>query len=324
MNSKDLSRRWAKPVLALAPYAMVIVLVAIGAILIRGFVTWPSIRSLLVIAAFLGIASIGQTLVIILGGIDLSIPAVIGVANVLTIQLYGQGWDFSLVLVVVFAVSLLIGGINGAIARGLRSHPLIVTLATGSIVGGITLLFAQGNSIGSTPEWLTNAVSPGGTFLGLGLPPLILIWALISAAIIFLQRRTTFGRKLFALGSNPVAARLALVRPTPVWIITYALSALFAGITGVLLAGFSSGADPNIGDPYLFLSIGAVVIGGTSLLGGSGGYGRTIAGVLTVTILSTILIGKGFTGSAQQLVLGALIIVLVSVAGRQQHIRSQI
>lgn len=308
----------------MAPYAMVAALVVIGAILIPSFLTWPSIRSVLVIAAFLGIASIGQTLVIILGGIDLSIPAVIGIANVLTIQFYGQGWDFAVVLIVVLALSLFIGAVNGAISRAIHAHPLIVTLASGSIVGGVTLLIAQGNSIGSTPPWLTNVVSPGGTLFGLGLPPLILVWALIATAIIFVQRRTAYGRRLYAEGSNPTAASLALVRRAPLWIATYALSGLFAGVGGILLSGFSSGADPNIGDPYLFLSIGAVVIGGTSLLGGRGGYGRTIAGVLTVTILSNILIGKGFTGSAQQFVLGALIILLVAVAGRQPKVRSLI
>ncbi|MBS1881741.1 MAG: ABC transporter permease [Actinobacteria bacterium] len=309
---------------AVLPYAGIVALLIVGSALIDGFATWPSLRSVLVISAFLGIASIGQTLAIILGGIDLSIPAVVGLANVLTIQLYGNGTSFALVLAIVVGSGLLIGAANGLVSQLLRAHPLIVTLATGSMVGGLTLIIGNGNSIGKVPSWLTNVVSPGGTTFGLEIPAIILVWALFTAGLVFLQRRTGFGRRLYATGSNPEAARLALVRPISVWTGAFAIGGLFAALSGVLLAGFSSGADPTIGDPYLFLTVGSVVVGGTSLLGGSGGYGRTVVGVLAINLLTTILIGEGFSSSNQQFLLGALIIVLVGIAGRQAHVRTQI
>jgi ribose transport system permease protein len=306
------------------PYLLVVVLFFGGGLLIDGFTSWTSLRSILVLASFLGIASVGQTLTVMLGGIDLSIPALITLGDVLSIQLLGHGWAFGPTMVVILGCAVVAGLINALVSQGLGAHPLIVTLAMGSIISGAVLVTGSNVSVGSTPAWLTQAVSPGGKTFGIGVPAVVPIWLLIALAVVALQRRTSFGQRLYAAGSNPTAARFANFRIVSIWVGAYVLSAICAAVTGVLLAGFASGADPNIGDPYLFNTVAAVVIGGTSLLGGSGGYGRTVAGACAITILTTILLGKGFDQNVQQMVLGFAIIAVIGLYGRQQAVRDQI
>lgn len=308
----------------LIAYAMIPVLFVLIMVTIPGFGTWQSIVSLLVIASFLGIASIGQTLTILLGGIDLSIPAIIGLANVLTVRWYGAGLPFPLVVVLVVAIAMALGALSGILSRVLNAHPLLVTLAGSFMILGAVLVYTEGQTVGTVPDYLQWAVSPAGRTGFLPLPPIVVIWFLLTILIVVLEQRSVLGRLLFASGSNERAAHLALVPVTAVWATTFALSAGAAAVAGILLAGFSGAADANVGQPYLFQTVAAVVIGGTSLLGGSGSYGRTFAGTLLITLLTTFLIGLGYSERVQQIMLGILIILLVAVYGRVAHVRNQI
>jgi ribose transport system permease protein len=293
-------------------------------VLIPGFGSFPSVVSLLVIASLLGIASIGQTLTVILGGIDLSIPAIIGFANVLTVRWYGAGLNFALVVVLVVAIAMAIGALNGIVSRVLGAHPLLITLAASFMILGGVLVYTEGETVGTVPDYLLQAVSPAGRTGPIPLPPILIVWFLLTIAIVAIEQRSVLGRFLFAAGANDRAARLALVPVPLVWAATFAVSAGCAAIAGVLLAGFSGGADASVGQPYLFQTIAAVVVGGTALLGGSGSYGRTFAGTLLITELTTLLIGLGFGDRVQQIMLGLLIILLVAVYGREAHVRTQI
>nr|WP_299502260.1 ABC transporter permease [uncultured Rhizobium sp.] len=277
-----------------------------------------------VIAALLAVASIGQTLVVILGGIDLSIPFVIGFANVVAAQLYGDGWNFILVCLVVAVMAALIGAFNGYISRKLDIHPLIVTLGVGMVVQGSVLLWTAGFPSGSVPEAVSAFVSIGGSAGPLPLPWLVPSLAVLAALIILVLARSTYGRKLYALGSNPGAAPLALIDPVRIWVITFALSAVFAAVAGVLLLGFTGSAYGDVGQPYLFQTIAAVVVGGAALVGGRGSYLGTIAGVLVLTEINTLLIGLGFQPAAVQAALGVIIVVLVSLYGRERHVSATI
>lgn len=316
--------QWSQYGPTVLPFLLVGILFGIGSAIIDGFASTANVRALLVLCCFLGVASIGQTLVILLGEIDLSIPAVIGMADVLTTHLYGEGHGFLVAAVAVAGMSLIVGAVNGLATRLLRAHSLIVTLATSSIVLGAVLVITQGKNSGSVPAWLTHAVSPIGRMGPLPLPPIIGLWALLTVVVIFIQRRTVFGRRLYATGTNAVAARFALVRQNVVWTLAFCASALCAAVAGVLLAGFSGGADPNVGAPYLFTTVAAVVVGGTSLIGGRGGYGRTVAGVLLITVITTLLVGLGWNDQVRQILLGLLIIVMIGIYGRQAHVRSEI
>ena len=295
-----------------------------GTVLIDGYSQEFAIRAMLTLASLLAIASAGQTLVVILGGIDLSVPFVIGFANVVAAQLYGQGLAFPLVCAIVAVLAAGIGAINGVLSAWLRVHPLILTLGVGTAVQGAVLLWTAGFPTGSAPEGLTEFVSIGAQAWFLPVPWVVPATGVLLAALMLVLARTAFGRRLYALGANPVAARYALIGPIRMWTITYALSAVFAAAAGVLLLGFTGSAYADVGQPYLFQSIAAVVIGGTALTGGQGGFLGTVAGALVLTEINTLLIGLGLEPSLVQAALGAVIIALVSLYGRGAHVRTTI
>ena len=305
-------------------FLVAILLHLVGTLLIPGYSAPFAIRAILVLAALLAVASIGQTLVVILGGIDLSIPFVIGFANVVAAQLYGQGWNFVLVCGVVGVLAIVIGGLNGLISRGLNIHPLIVTLGIGMIVQGLVLLWTKGFPSGSAPPAVSAFVSIGGSVGPLPVPWLVPCVAVLTALIALVLARTPYGRRLYALGSNPGAAPLALIDPVKMWVATYAASAFFAAVAGVLLLGFTGSAYGDVGQPYLFQTIAAVVVGGAALVGGRGSYLGTIAGVLVLTEINTLLIGLGFQPAAVQAALGLIIVLLVSLYGRERHVSTTI
>ncbi|MER8404417.1 ABC transporter permease [Mesorhizobium sp. M0185] len=305
-------------------FAVAVALHLLGTLLIPGYSQPFAIRALLVIASLLAVASIGQTLVVILGGIDLSIPFIIGFANVVAAQLYGVGWNFALVCAVVVALAILIGALNGLISRGLDIHPLIVTLGTGMIVQGAVLLWTGGFPSGSAPAAVSAFVSIGGSVGPLPVPGLVPCVAVLTLLVALVLARTPYGRRLYALGSNPGAAPLALIDPVRMWTVTYAASAFFAAAAGVLLLGFTGSAYGDVGQPYLFQTIAAVVVGGAALVGGRGSYFGTIAGVLVLTEINTLLIGLGFRPSTVQAALGLVIVLLVSLYGRERHVSATI
>ncbi len=308
----------------LAAFGLALVIFAIGKLTINGFGSEFGLRAMLVLAALLGVASVGQSLVILIGGIDLSIPFMIGFANVIAAQLNGEGKPFGLVVLLVLVLAAVIGAFSGGLSAWLRIHPLIVTLGVGTVIQGAVLLWTKGFPSGSAPTYITGMVSLGAKTGPLPFPPIVPIWLLIALLITFVLNRTVFGRQVYALGANPEAARLALVRPIRIWALTFAISAVFAAIGGILLLGFTGSAYAYVGAPYLFQTIAAVVIGGTSLQGGKGSYFGTVIGAFVLIELTTVLIGLGLTQALVQTALGVVIIVLVSIYGREPHVRNRI
>jgi ribose transport system permease protein len=303
---------------------LAIALHVLGSILIDGYSSEFTVRSMLVLASLLGVASIGQTLVVLIGGIDLSTPFVIGFANVVAAQLSGDGMNFVLVCAIVGVLALVIGAVNGALSSTLAIHPLIVTLGVGTAIQGAVLLWTAGFPAGSAPEKVTKFVSIGGHAGPLPVPWLVPSFLVVIAIMSVVLARTPFGRRLYAVGSNPRAAPYALISPRAVWTTTYALSALFAAAAGVLLLGFTGSAYGDVGQPYLFQTIAAVVIGGTTLVGGRGGLIGTAAGALVLIEINTLLIGLGLSPAMVEAALGVLIVALVSLYGREPHVRATI
>ncbi|NPD16797.1 ABC transporter permease [Xinfangfangia sp. D13-10-4-6] len=300
-------------------FAVALALHGLGTLLIPGYSAPFAIRAMLVLAALLAVASIGQTLVVILGGIDLSIPFIIGFANVVAAQLYGQGWNFALVCLLVAVMAIAIGMVNGALSRGLNIHPLIVTLGIGMIVQGLVLIWTRGFPTGSAPKAVSQFVSIGGTFGPLPVAGVIPALLVLTVLIVLVLERTPFGRRLYALGSNPGAAPYALIRPLWVWMVIFGASSFFAAVTGVLLLGFTGSAYGDVGQPYLFQTIAAVVVGGAALVGGRGSYVGTLAGALVLTEINTLLIGLGYQPATVQAAFGLVILLLVSLYGRERH-----
>ena len=142
--------------------------------------------------------------------------------------------------------------------------------------------------------------------------------------VVFTLRKTVYGRQLYALGSSPDAAKLALVKSGKVWIITYILSGLCAAIAGIFLLGFTGSAMADVGVPYSFQTVGAVVIGGTSIMGGRGSYLGTVVGSIVLVELATVLVGLGLSNALIQVCTGGIIIVMVSIYGREVHVRERV
>ncbi len=308
----------------LAAFAMAAGLHLLGTLLIDGYSAPFAVRALLVLASLLAVASFGQTLVVLLGGIDLSVPFLIGFGNVVAAQLYGQGMPFALVCAIVAVLAAGLGALNGLLSAGLAVHPLILTLGSGTAVEGAVLLWTKGFPAGSAPQFVADFVSIGGSVGELPVPLLVPATAVLALLLMLLLARSPFGQRLYALGANPAAAPYALIRPVAMAMATYAISALFAAGAGVLLLGFTGSAYADVGQPYLFQSIAAVVIGGTALTGGEGGIAGTVAGALVLTEANTLLIGLGLPPASVEAALGAVILLLVSLYGRTPPLRASI
>jgi ribose transport system permease protein len=307
-----------------APFVIAIGLFFITTLVIPGYGSMVSIRSLLLLSSLLGIASAGQTLTIIMGGIDLSVPAVIGLACVGFAVAYGQGVSPWIMGSVVIVVGIVIGAVNGLISRTLRVSSLIVTLATATIIYGAIWAQTKGDNRGSVPDGVTEFVSVIGSTGPIPLPGSVILWALLLVVVVILERRSVLGRWIYASGANPGAAELARIPSLLLWTVVFAISGGLSAVAGILLAGFSSAANPQVGDSYLFTTLSAVVIGGTPIIGGRGGYARTVAGCFIITELTMLLIGLGLDEAAQQISLGILIVILVAIYGREAHVRMQI
>lgn len=305
-------------------------LFSVGSMNIEGFASGINIKSMLLFAAFLGIASVGQTLVALLGGLDLSIPFVIGGANVGLLYLISLGVPGWLATIIVLLIGATLGVINGLLSYKLQGQALIVTLGTGfAISGGVQIVTSigsaySGNVFGTVPPWLANLSAMNGTTFGIPFPPVIAIWAIIALILIVGMRITLYGRFIYALGVNRTSASRVMISELRYWVAMYALSGFFAAMTGCLLLGWSGGGFIGVGDQYLFLTLAAVVVGGTSLLGGAGGYGFTVIGVLVLQVLSSFLVGIGLEFEWQQFIFGLLILPMVALYARSPHIRTQI
>ncbi len=305
-------------------------LFTVGAMNIEGFSSSNNIKSMLLFASFLGLACIGQTLVSLVGGLDLSIPFVIGSANVGMLYLISLGVSPWLALLVTLLMGVIIGLINGFLSYRLQGQALIMTLGTGfAVSGGIQIITSigtaySGNVFATVPSWLSNLAALNGSFFGIAIPPVIIIWLVIAVILIVGMRNTVYGRYLYALGVNRTSASRISISERLYWVGVYTLSGFFSALTGILLLGWSGGGFIGVGDSYLFMTLAAVVVGGTSLLGGVGGYGFTVIGVLVLQVLTSFLVGIGLNHEWQQFIFGLLILPMVALYARSPHIRTQI
>lgn len=309
---------------------VLLALLVISSFTIKGFLSEANIKAILLFAAFLGIACVGQTMVALLGGLDLSIPFVIGSANIGLLYLIGLGVPAPVAAGMVLVLGGAFGLLNGLLSYKLQGQALILTLGTGFALAGLVQIITSigsqfsGNVFGTVPEWLSNLAAMNGRTFGLGVPPTIILWIVIAVVVIVALRYSAYGRNIYALGGNRRSAKLIGISELKYWTLAYTLSGFFAALTGSLLLGWSGGGFIGAGDQYLFTTLAAVVIGGTSLMGGHGGYGFTVIGVLVLQILSSFLIGIGLKYEWQQFIFGLLILPMVALYGRSPHIRAQV
>jgi ribose transport system permease protein len=290
--------------------ALLAVLVGVLEILQPGIINPRWLGNTVKFAIPLAMLAACQTLTMYTGGIDLSAAATATICSfVVATQTPVLGVPLAIIVSLVPAV--LIGLLNGFGIAVCRVHPLIMTLATGLIGIGCLQVYqrtviATGSEVPGVLEWL-------GTGRTWGLPNALVLFLPFAALILFAQNRTGFGRLLYALGANPAAARLSGVREGQVTFALYILSALIAGITGLLYVGLIKAPSLSLANDLLLPAVAATVIGGTSIFGGRGSYAGTIVGALILGVLTTLLTLLQMPEGARRILFGAIIIAVTAL-----------
>ncbi len=306
---------------SLAALLLAVMLFLVGGILAPGFTNPTQAVNIIRLAAFLGIIAAGQTLVIISGGegIDLSAGSLVTLGAILTYRI--TNGDDALILpalAIVLLVGAGIGLLNGLGVALLRMPPLVITLGMAGVVSGVIYFYTRGQLIGKTPPAMGRLLSQA--LIG-PIPGVIILWLIFGAGMWVLLERTAFGKQLFAIGINRTTARLSGVRVNLIVVLTYMLGGALAAFGGFVLLGITQTVFLNLGQPYLFPTIAAVVVGGTVLAGGKGSYWGTMAGALVLQVINSLLLALRVEESFQLMILGAILLVLLTLYGRQRSVR---
>jgi ribose transport system permease protein len=303
--------RWLRriPLSLLVVVSLLVLLLAVGTALSDRFATRSNLLNVFQQATGLGFVSLGQTLVVLTGGIDLSVGAMISLTSNFT-----SGWidgDPNRVVIVVVGVLLLggaIGCVNGLLTHYLKVHPLIVTLGMASILQGTTLLYSLAPA-GKVP--VAFEALAYGRVLGLSVGGLAML-ALFALVAVFLHLTRT-GNAIYAVGADPYGARLLGISVARTLVIAYGLSGAFAALTGVYLVSRLGSGDPWRGEGFELASITPVVVGGTALAGGRGGVLGTLLGVYLISLLNNLLNFLDVSTFYQWIIQGLIIITAVAI-----------
>ncbi|MBV7395379.1 ABC transporter permease [Mameliella sediminis] len=299
------------------------VFIAIIALILVGGAFFPQFFSPYYLAqqmqngAFLGIVAAGAMVVILLGQIDLSVPWTMTAAATISTAVVGanpQAGISELGLLAGLGVGALVGFVNGFGVAFLRIPSMIWTLATNNILLGLLVYFSGFYALASQPSPVMSALGQGKV---LGLPAVVLVWIAVSVLTIFLLKRTVFGRNVYLVGTSEPAAYLSAINTRRVTILAFVFAGVMSALGGMMLAGYAGQSYQRMGDPYLLPGIAAVVLGGTSLFGGTGRYAGTVAGVLLITLMSSMLSIMQAPEAAKQIAYGLVIIVMVGLYSRR-------
>jgi ribose transport system permease protein len=277
----------------------------------EAFLTPKQVSTTFLYAAILGLMAAGQTLVMLTGGVDLSVATTATTAAFM-ISSYATDGAAKAIAVALLA-GLGIGLVNGIGVAIFRVNPLIMTLGVSTVTLGALTVYSQTRFLSPAPSFVRKL---GSERFFTYVPYSLLVWVPIAALIILGLRYSGLGRMIYAVGDNPVACRLAGVRTWQVLLVVYALCGMFSAAAGILLVGFNDAADLGIATPFLLPSVAAVVIGGTSIFGGVGGYAGTILGALILTVLDSLLTIVNASQAARQILYGLIILALAAIYAR--------
>ncbi|MER3418227.1 MAG: ABC transporter permease [Chloroflexota bacterium] len=302
----------SQPVVPLV--GLLLVLVILLQLVRPGIVSPSWISTTILFATPLAILAAAQTLVMLTGGIDLSVASVASMAAYVTATQSSRQGDLVAILLGLGA-ALLVGLANGIGVGIFAVHPLIMTLGMGLVVVGFLTVYQvlAIASAAAVPAPLAMLFS--GTAFGF-FPNSLFFFLPLAALILFALRRTGYGRLLYAIGDNPTAARLSGVRAWQVLLVVYVISGFLAGLAGLALSGVAQSATIALADVYLLPSVAAVVIGGTSIYGGRGGYGGSIVGALILTVLVTLLTVLEAPQPVRQILYGVIILAVAAAYAR--------
>ena len=308
--------RGVEPAVLIA-FGCILLLLVVGAMYSRNFLSATYLLQQLKVASFLGVIATGTMMVILLGQIDLSVPWVVTAGAMMACAAASFGpLGVALAVPVGILCGALIGLVNGFATAYLRIPSMIVTLATNAVTQGLMVVYTGGFS----PQ---DSATPAMRWLATGelipaVPNGVLVWLFIAIAAVYLLNRTTFGRSIYAIGNRERAAYLSGIDTRRVVMLTFVLAGALSAFGGVLLAGYASKAAQSMGDAYLLPAIAAVVLGGTHVLGGRGSYLGTVAGVVLITLLQSILSVMQIEEAGRQLIFGAVIVAMLLLYGRQK------
>lgn len=289
-------------------YLLIALVLIIGIASSPQFRTVDNLVNVLRSISLIGIAALGMNFVIIAGSlVDLSVAVVVSVAAVVTLGFSGVSPFLSVVASV--GIAIVVGWGNGLLLRKFRANPILLTLATSTIVGGLLLFATSGRVIYETGTALSSTVN-GRVF---GIPVVVIVLVVLTVLSQLALSRTTWGRRVVAVGGNEDAATMSGIAIGKVRMQAFTVCALFAGVTGFLLGSSSGAAGATLGGGYEFDALTAAVVGGTRLSGGKGSAYGVLAGALLVGMLSNLLILWGAPFALQQVIKGVLLIVVVAL-----------
>ncbi len=289
-----------------------VVLILVGAVINPGFLSPGYILQQLQIASFLGVIATGAMLVILLGEIDLSVPWTITGTAIIVTNLAGShnGMIAGLALPFGLAAGAAIGLVNGLGVALFRVPAMVWTLAVNAMLLGAAVFYTGGFKPQGAVPWLATYLALGHT---LTVPNSFLLWLAIGAIALWFLHHTVYGTYLYAMGNSQRALFLAGARVRTITVCTFVLAGMLSSLGAILLTGYTNQAYQGMGDPYLMPVIAAVVVGGTSIQGGSGNYVGTFAGAIFITLLSSILAMMQMSDASRQIIFGAIILAMLLV-----------
>jgi len=295
-----------RPVLGLV--AVLVVLVLVTGAIEPGYLTISGARNTLLQAAPLGILAGAQTVLMLTGGIDLSVTMIATGAAYVAGNQSPSGAAIAIALGLL--VGLAAGTANGVGVAVFQVNPLIMTLAMSAILLGLFTSWTQTILAGSTQVAPFIRSLGGGSFAGSRIPYSVVVWAAVAVILLWLLNRSGWGRLLYAVGDNETAVRLAGVRVWLVRLSAYVMAGLLGATAGILLAGRTGAVDLQLASAFLLPSVAAAVIGGTSIFGGVGTYTGTILGALIISVLNSMLTFLNVGQAVQQVVYGSIVLTL--------------
>lgn len=316
-NTRGTSGRKIDRAVATA-FGCIVLLLLLGSLYSSSFLSPEYLLQQLKVASFLGVIATGMMLVILLGQIDLSVPWVVAVGGMMSTAATGWG-PAGEALAIPFGIlcGVGLGLVNGIGVAYLRLPSMIITLAVNAVAQGLMVVHTGGFSPQDTSSDAMRFIATGDTLFGI--PNALIVWAAVGGATVFLLTRTSFGRAIYGIGNRERAAYLSGIRTQRVVLVAFAIAGGLSAFGGILLAGYASKAAQAMGDAYLLPSIAAVVLGGASILGGSGKYIGTVAGVILITLLQSILSVIQIDEAGRQIIYGAVIVAMLLLYGRQRR-----
>ena len=286
-------------------------LVVVVSILSPSFLTTKNIFNVLRQTSVNAIIAAGMTFVILTGGIDLSVGSILAISGAVCASMLVSGTNILVAVLVALVIGAVVGFLNGVIISKGKLQPFIATLATMTILRGLTLVFTDGKPItlGSSELAVAFGNIGGGTIFSVPTPALIMIAVFLICS--YVLNNTTMGRHTYALGSNEDAAKLSGLNTDKIKIAVYTISGILAAVAGVIITSRLYSAQPTAGDGYELDAIAAVVLGGTSLTGGKGKISKTIVGALIMGVLSNALNLLDVSSYYQMMVKGVVILIAV-------------